>query len=144
LAAHTLTRSALLRPYYLVLLAGALLRAGLPSRSQDALDESTRVADATGQHAYVSEHARIQAEVFVLSGALDKAEGQFQQALAISTGQGARWLELRAARAYAHYLVEQNRGEEARALLAPVLAWFTEGRDTMDVLYAEGLLRTLG
>ena len=50
LAAHTLTRSALIRPYYLVLLAGAQLRAGRLDRAQASLDESTRVADATGQH----------------------------------------------------------------------------------------------
>ena len=28
-------------------------------------------------------------------------------------------------------------------VLQPILSWFTEGRDTMDYLYAEGLLRTL-
>jgi serine/threonine protein kinase/predicted ATPase len=143
LATHNQTRSALLRPYYLVLLAGAHLRAGLAGRAQAALDESTRVADATGQHSYVSEHARIQAEVSVLAGALDKAEAQFQHALAISRRQGARWLELRAARAYTHFLVEHDRPDEARAVLEPVLAWFTEGTDTMDYLYAEGLLKTL-
>ena len=64
LAAHTSMRSALIRPYYLVLLAGAQLRAGLLDRAQASLDESTRVADATGQHAYDAEHARLQAEVF--------------------------------------------------------------------------------
>jgi serine/threonine protein kinase/predicted ATPase len=143
LAAHTLTRSALIRPHYLTLLAGALLRAGLPARAQAALNESSEVADATGQHAYAAEHARIQAEVHVLDGAIDRAEIAFQNALAISRRQGARWLELRAARAYAHFLVEHQRPAEARALLAPVLSWFTEGRDTLDYLYAEGLLRTL-
>lgn len=142
-AAHNQTRSALLRPYYLVLLAGAYLRSGLTGRAQDTLDESTRVADATGQHSYVAEHSRIQAEVLVLSGALDKAEAQFQQALAISRRQRARWFELRAARAYAHFMVEHDRPAEARTILEPVLAWFTEGRDTMDYLYAEGLLKTL-
>jgi adenylate cyclase len=142
-AAHHQSRSALLRPYFLVLLAGAYLRSGLTGRAQDTLDESTRVADATGQHSYVSEHARIQAEVLVLTGALDKAEAQFQHALATSRRQGARWLELRAARAYSHFLVEHDRPAEARTVLEPVLAWFTEGHDTMDYLYAEGLLRTL-
>ena len=46
-----------LRPYYFVLLAGALLRAGDLKRAQASLDESTRLADATGQHAYIAEHA---------------------------------------------------------------------------------------
>ena len=46
-------------------------------------------------------------------------------------------------RGYAHHLVEHGRTAEARDLLQPVLSWFTEGRDTMDFLYAEGLLKTL-
>jgi adenylate cyclase len=126
-----------------VLLAGALLRAGQPARAQQALDESAQVADETGQHVYAAEHCRLQAEVDASLGALDRAESRFQDALAISRRQGARWLELRAARGYAHYLVERGRSNEARDLLAPVLAWFTEGRDTMDYMYAEGLLKTL-
>jgi predicted ATPase len=143
LAAHSATRSALLRPYYLVLLAGALLRTGLFVRAQDALDESGRLADATGQHAYLAEHARLQAEVHDVLGAADKAESSFRDALAISRRQGARWLELRAARGYAHHLVEHGRPAEARSVLAPVVSSITEGRETMDYLYAEGLLRTL-
>jgi adenylate cyclase len=143
LAAHTKSRSALIRPYYLVLLAGAQLRAGNLVRAQQSLDESTQVAEETGQHAYDAEHSRLQAEVFDASGAVDDAERKFQDALQTSRRQGARWLELRAARGYAHHLVEQGRTAEARDLLQPVLSWFTEGRDTMDFLYAEGLLRTL-
>ncbi len=143
LAAHTTTRSKLLRPYYFVLLSGALLRAGLPDRAQAALNESAHVADETGQHAYASEHARLQAEVYAATGAMAEAEAKFLDALEISRCQGARWLELRAARGYAHYLVGRGRPAEARDLLAPLLAWFTDGRETMDYLYAEGLLKTL-
>jgi adenylate cyclase len=143
LAAHTATRSALIRPYYLVLLAGAQLRAGRLDRAQASLDDSTQVADATGQHSYDAEHARLQAEVFGAAGAAGEAERKYLEALEISRRQGARWLELRAARGYAHHLIEHDRPTEARDLLQPVLAWFTEGRDTMDYLYAEGLRRTL-
>jgi adenylate cyclase len=143
LAAHSITRSALLRPYYLVLLAGALLRASQLERAQDALDEADRLAQATGQHAYGAEHARLQAEVFGASGKIDDAERSYHQALAISRDQGARWLELRATRGYAHRLVERGRSAEAHDLLNPMVAWFTEGRDTMDFLYAEALLKTL-
>ena len=143
LATHTRSRSALLRPYYLVLLAGALLRIGKHARAQAALDESAQLADATGQHAYLAEHARLQGEVFAATGADDQAEAQLRAALEIASRQGARWLELRAARGYAHHLVGRGRQDEARAVLAPVVAWFTEGRETMDYLYAEGLLKTL-
>jgi hypothetical protein len=40
LAAHTITRSALLRPYYFVLLAGAYLRVKEFSKAQRALDDA--------------------------------------------------------------------------------------------------------
>jgi predicted ATPase len=143
LAAQTATRSGLLRPYYFVLLAGALLRAGDFGRAQAALDESARLAQATGQQSYAAEGARLQAEVYSATGASDAAERAYHDSLATARRQGARWFELRAARAYAHYLVERGRSSEARDLLTPVLQWFTEGKDTMDYLYAEGLLKTL-
>jgi hypothetical protein len=63
--------------------------------------------------------------------------------LEISRRQGARWLELRASRGYAHFLVVRDRAAEARELLTPIVESITEGRDTMDYMYAEGLLKTL-
>jgi predicted ATPase len=143
LAAHNTTRSALIRPYYLVLLAGALLRAGLLDRAQAALDESSRVAEATGQYAYAAEHARLQGEVFAAAGARDPAEASYLGALSTARRQGALWLELRAARGYAVQLVAANRHDEARSILGPVVDAFTEGKETLDFVYAEALLKTL-
>ena len=50
LAAHTITRSALLRPYYFVLLAGAYLRVKEYARAQRALDDAHAVAISTSQN----------------------------------------------------------------------------------------------
>jgi predicted ATPase len=144
IAAHKSTRSTLLRPYYFVLLAGGLIRCGECARAQKALDESAAISEATGQHAYDSEHARLQAEV--LSAQPDTvaaAEEQYRRALNVARDQGAKWFELRAARAYSHYMIKHGRGEEAQQLLEPICAWFTEGRDTPDLQYADGLLKTL-
>ena len=144
LAAHSLTRSALLRPYYLVLLAGGLIRCGEYARAQRALDDSAAETEATGQHAYDSEHARLQAEVLALqAGRVHEAEPHYQRALAIAREQGAKWFELRAARAYSHYMLKHGRIDEAHALLTPITSWFTEGFDTLDYLYADGLIKTL-
>jgi predicted ATPase len=38
---------------------------------------------------------------------------------------------------------EQGRRADARALLAPVYGWFTEGFDTVDLKEARGLLDEL-
>jgi predicted ATPase len=144
LAAHALTNSTLLRPYYLVLYAGALLRAQRWADAQRILDESATVAGATGQHAYDAEHARIQATLLVRQGIrTPDAERWFAKSLAISRSQGARWLELRAARAYADFLVHASRPADARNVLEPIVSWFTEGQRTLDYAYAEGLLKTI-
>ena len=143
LEAHTITRSALLRPYYFTLYAGALLRGQRWDAALTALDEARVVANATGQRAYESEHRRIEAEVHSALGHRDIAERSYDESLSIARDQGAKWLELRAARGYASFLLGSSRSTEARDLLAPVVAWFTEGRQTMDFLYAEGLLKTL-
>jgi tetratricopeptide (TPR) repeat protein len=143
LAAHTITRSALLRPYYFVLLAGALLRVGEHARTQRALDDARAVAIATGQHAYASEHARLQAELLVVTGHPAQAEQAYLEALTSARNQGALWLELRAARGYASFLTTQQRAEEARRVLAPVVQDVTEGHDTVDYAHAEALLNSL-
>ena len=38
---------------------------------------------------------------------------------------------------------DQGKREEARALLAPVYGWFTEGFDTLDLKKAKALLEEL-
>ncbi|HZB24877.1 MAG TPA: protein kinase [Vicinamibacterales bacterium] len=145
LAAHIETRSTLLRPYYFVLLAGGLIRAGELRRAQQALDQSAAIAEATAQRAYESERARLQAELLAMDPATaDAAEEQYRRALAVARAQGARWLELRAARAYAHFMLKGRRLQEARDVLVPVCAGITEGFDTLDYLYADGLAKTLG
>jgi predicted ATPase len=144
MAAQSASRSELLRPYYFVLLAGALLRAGRLDRAQGALDEGMRLILETGQRAYAAEHERLQAEVLVATHApAERAEAHYLRGLEIAREQGARWLELRGARGYAHLLVGSGRGPEAAAVLEPVCAAITEGRETPDYLYAESLLKTL-
>lgn len=143
LEAHTITRSALLRPYYFILYAGALLRARRFDTAQAALDEARAVAEATHQHAYDSEHRRLQAEVYLARENQLPCEQAFKESLSIARQQGARWLELRAARGYARFLLSTGRAAAARDVLRPICEWFSEGRETLDYVYAEALLRTL-
>jgi len=142
LAAHTLIRSALLRPYYLVLYAGGLLRARRFDEALAALGDSRRCADETSQHAYDSEQRRLEAEVQLKLGHVERAEQLYRESLDIARRQGARWLEIRAARGFASYLIDAQRVDEARDALR-VCESVLEGRDTMDYVYAEALLRTL-
>jgi predicted ATPase len=56
-----------------------------------------------------------------------------------SQGRG----KLRAATSLGRLLQSKGRAAEARALLAPVYAWFTEGFDTGDLVEAKALLEEL-
>ena len=51
--------------------------------------------------------------------------------------------ELRAATSLARLWRDQGKRAEARGLLAPVYAWFTEGFDTPDLREASGVLSEL-
>jgi TRAP-type mannitol/chloroaromatic compound transport system substrate-binding protein len=74
----------------------------------------------------------------------EEAERLYREALRMAGAQGARWHELRAARAFAALLASQDRHAEAREVLAPVVAAMTEGHVTIDYVAADALLRTLG
>ena len=56
---------------------------------------------------------------------------------------GARSFELRAATSLARLWRDQGKRAEARDLLAPVYATFTEGFDTRDLIDAKALLAEL-
>ena len=143
LAAQTITRSALLRPYYFVLLAGALLAVREFSRAQRALDDARAVAMATSQNAYAAEHARVQAELLRAQGRGAEAECFYVDAITAARVQGALWLELRAGRAFAEFLTGEGRIDEARRVLGEALSKLREGHTTPDYLKAEALLASL-
>lgn len=77
-------------------------------------------------------------------GRTSEAEAEFGHALEIARRQEARLWELRAAISLAHYRHQAGRATEARDLLTPVYAWFTEGFDTADLATARSLLASLG
>jgi len=73
-----------------------------------------------------------------------EAEECFRKALAVARQQQAKSLELRAAISLARLWRQQQKREDARALLEEIYHWFTEGFDTQDLQAAEDLLVTLG
>jgi predicted ATPase len=73
----------------------------------------------------------------------EEAETWLQRALDTARRQEAKSLELRAAMSLSRLWQEQGKQAEARALLAPIYAWFTEGFDTADLQEAKALLEAL-
>ena len=72
-----------------------------------------------------------------------EAETAMQQAIAVARRQNAKSWELRGAMSLARLRQQEGRPQEAVALLAPILAWFTEGLDTADLKEAKTLLDKL-
>jgi predicted ATPase len=91
-----------------------------------------------------------EAELFRLRGELKsadhpvEAEADFHRALKVARSQQARSLELRATMSLARLLDRQGHRDDARAMLAEIYNWFTEGFDTADLKDAKALLDELG
>ena len=71
------------------------------------------------------------------------AEASFQRAIEIAQAQAAKSLELRAVLGLARLRKAQGRDADARALVAPVYEWFTEGFGTRDLQDARAFLAEL-
>jgi len=92
-----------------------------------------------------SELYRVEGELRLASSephAID-AEGCFRRAIEVAQRQTAKWFELRATSSLARLLRDANRRDEARAMLAEIYNWFTEGFDTADLKDAKALLDEL-
>jgi len=72
-----------------------------------------------------------------------QAENSFREAIALAHSIEARSMELRAATSLGRLLQSAGRDGEARGILAPLYASFTEGLDTRDLKEAKQLLDAL-
>ena len=72
-----------------------------------------------------------------------RAKQSFSQAIEIARDQNAKSDELMAVVQLVKLLVQEGRRDEARAMLAEIYGWFTEGFDTADLKEAKALLDDL-
>jgi predicted ATPase len=72
------------------------------------------------------------------------AEQDFREAIELARSMSAKSPELRATISLARLLDQRGRRDEARAMLAEIYNWFTEGFDTADLKDAKALLEELG
>ena len=89
---------------------------------------------------------RLNGELSLLRGAGTESDSEqhFRRAIDVAREQEAKSLELRATTSLARLLAKQGRRDEARAMLAEIYNWFTEGFDTADLKDAKALLDELG
>jgi predicted ATPase/DNA-binding winged helix-turn-helix (wHTH) protein len=135
--------------YYISFLgefAIALGLAGQPKRGLVAIQQALARSDQNEERWCAPELLRTRGELLLLEAGeqpIAAAEGCFQEALAIARQQGALSWELRAATSLARLRAREHRDEDARQILAPVYARFTEGFETADLRAAQALLESL-
>ena len=131
-------------PYYMTLLARAQARTGALDEAIFTLDAAVDRAQKAGNAWDEPELLRIRGEFLLEKGnAAEAPEQCFTGALALARTTSARGWELRAATALARLWTAQGRGEEAKALLAPVYGSFDDGLGTLDLEEARTLLVAL-
>ena len=152
--------------HFLARLAEAHAFLGQIEEGRRFLDRAAQLMEATTEHVWEAEIHRLRGHLALLEagiegpiGASSKrrrvragsevreaeslAESWFRRAINVARHQEARSLELRAATSLARLWHGQGQGAEARELLEPVHAWFTEGFDTADLSEARQLAKTL-
>jgi len=109
------------------------------------ITEAITAVETTKERWYEAEIHRVTGEIAVKLPqlGLSQAEAYFERALTVARAQQAKSWELRSAMSMARLWLDQDMRKKARALLAPIYGWFTEGFDTRDLKEAKALLHTL-
>jgi len=141
--AYRATGAKVWTPLGLALLASAREIAGQIMEAVSELDDALEMVAITGERWFAAELNRRKGQLLLRQGRAEAAEELYHKALSIAREQEARLWELRAAVSLARLRRDQGRSAEARALLAPVYGWFTEGFDTPDLREAKALLDAL-
>jgi predicted ATPase len=130
-------------PMYSVLIVEQELRAGYAERALARVERTIEEMTVKANRFCAPELFRSRGEALWAQRRPDDAERAFGEALAMARAQACRPLELRAATSLARLLAASGRKAEARDLLAPVYAAFTEGFDRADLQAAKALLAGL-
>jgi predicted ATPase len=141
--AYRATGVELFVPHYIDLLAVACKIAGRVEEGLTLLDDALQIVERTGERWLAAELHRHKGQLLLRQGHAEAAAELYRKALTIAVEQEAKLWELRAALSLARLRREQGHHAEARVLLAPVYAWFTEGFDTADLRDARTLLDEL-
>jgi len=144
MAAVASSRFGINRSIYGAMLAEACAAVGQIDEAMSAVDEVLPFAQ-TEERYHEAELNRLRGEFLLMRAPADHgaAEECFRTAIEIARRQSARSWELRATTSLARLLAKQGKRDEARATLAEIYNWFTEGFTTPDLKDAKSLLDEL-
>jgi|GEM_PF-1272300 predicted ATPase len=136
------TGSRLYLPIFLSHLSRARAELDQFDQAWRCIGEAMAAVETTGERWYEAEIHRVTGEIALKLPQLgsSQAGAYFERALTVAHAQQAKSWELRAAMSMARFWHDQGMREKARALLAPIYGWFTEGFDTVDLKQAKALL----
>jgi predicted ATPase len=128
-------------PVYVLSMAELLMAHDRHEEAFPIFNECERLCSELQQRYIEPELHRLRGVAFAATGAARATvEAAFALALQTARDQGARLFELRAATSQARFWLRCGRNEAAGALLAPILAGFTEGFGSADVREARAVL----
>ena len=112
----------------------------------ELLEQAFSEMESCGLEIAAAELWRVKGELLLLGPRANPAAGEdsIRKAIEVAQTQQARSLELRATISLARLLANQGNRDEARAMLAEIYNWFTEGFDTPDLKDAKALLQKFG
>jgi predicted ATPase/class 3 adenylate cyclase len=145
IAAWRATGAALFVPYFSTVLADVCDHLGRTEDGLQALAEAHTLMEQQEERWWEAEICRLRGVLLLRQTVTSQAEAEawLLRALDVTRRQEAKSLELRAAMSLSRLWQQQGKQVEARALLAPVYGWFTEGFDTADLQEAQALLEEL-
>ena len=110
------------------------------------VDQAIAIADATGESWCNAALHRDRGELLLHASGVEaenQADAEFKVAIETSASQRAKLPELRASIARARLHATRGGRQEAREILAPICAWFSEGLETPDLVEARAVLAHL-
>lgn len=130
-------------PFYLGVLADFSARLGRIGEAEVTIQAALDRAAAKNEQWCMPELLRIRASILAAGGQADAAASQLLAAMSLARKMGALAWQLRAANDLARLLRNRSKVDEARRILLPVIAAFTEGHDTRDLVEAARLQAVL-
>jgi predicted ATPase/class 3 adenylate cyclase len=131
--------------YFKASLAEAYYRVGEAKLGLDAVNEAVALSNSLSERLWQAGMLHLKGEILstLSPGYRSEAEICYRRAFDLAQQQGAKSVALRVATSLGRLWQEQRRRHEARDVLAPIYASFTEGLDTADLIEARLLLEEL-
>jgi len=134
----------LARPLWLINFADLCRLVGKFDQARAAIEEAMEHVTRSGEHEWDALLYRARGNLLNATGGnRAEVEDDFRRGIAVAREQQAKSLELMVAVSLCQLLIAQGRGEEAKQLLHPLYAWFSEGLDTAPLRRAKALLDKL-